>query len=164
MNKLLRLPPVLSILLALNACKTHSGSAVAVATLFQHSHCQAETAKAILIDNAADLSAWWQPLARLSLPARELPAPLAQVDWRERNVVVVYAGSRPSAGYKLELAGGTAQVEDQTLKINVHLTEPPADAMVAQVITSPCMVIAANKDSYTAVKVEEEGKIFPTKP
>lgn len=168
MSKISHLLPVLSILLLLAACETRSGpgtESVAVEALYHHNQCQAETAKTILIDNAADLSAWWQPLARLSLPARELPSQLQQIDWSTTNIVVVHAGSRPSAGYAIELLGEAAQIKKQTLNIDVRLTEPPADAMVAQVITSPCVVIAAHKNSYTAVKVkDEEGKIVPVEP
>lgn len=168
MSKVWHLLTALGMLLPLAACGTRSGPAtdsVAVEALYQHNQCQAETAKAILIDNVADLNAWWQPLARLSLPARELPVQLEQVDWQTNNLVVIHSGSQPSAGYQLELLGQAAQVKDQTLNINVRLSEPPADAMVAQVITSPCVVIAAHKNSYTAVKVkDEEGKIFPVEP
>lgn len=168
MSKISQLLPVLGILLPLAACETRSGpgtESVAVEALYHHNQCQAETANTFFIDNAADLSAWWQPLARLALPARELPSQLERIDWRTTNIVVVNAGSRPSAGYAIELPGEAAQVKNQTLNIDVRLTEPPADAMVAQVITSPCVVIAARKNSYTAVKVKDgKGKIIPVEP
>ncbi len=154
----------LCLLLPLAGCKNTTGepNSVALETLYQHGQCGGErTASAILIDNAEALSEWWQVLARMTLPAPQLPAPLRQVDWREHNIVIIQAGSQPSAGYALNLADNTANVEEQTLIINVRLEKPPRDAMVAQVITSPCMAVAAAKGSYNAVKVKDsEGSLF----
>jgi len=66
-------------------------------------------------------------------------APAPKVDFGTRTVVAVFLGSRPSAGYSVDItgtreAGGVLTVEWQERR-------PDRDAIAAQMLTSP-MVIA----------------------
>jgi hypothetical protein len=55
-------------------------------------------------------------------------------------LVAISLGQRPTAGYRLTV-DGPADFADGVLTVRVNETRPPADAMVAQVLTHPCVVI-----------------------
>jgi PrcB C-terminal len=59
----------------------------------------------------------------------------------ERNMVVgVCLGSRPTAGYSVEIV--SIQQEAGSLLVRYRETRPPRDAVLAQVITAPCHFVA----------------------
>jgi len=71
--------------------------------------------------------------------AREIP----KVDFSHEMVLAVFLGTRPTAGFKVEIkdvreAGGK-------LVVKVEETKPPKDAILAQVITSPYHVVVVKK-------------------
>jgi hypothetical protein len=55
------------------------------------------------------------------------------------KLVAISKGPQPSAGYAIVLKEG--RMEDEALAIEVEWKEPPADAMTAQVISHPCLVV-----------------------
>lgn len=69
------------------------------------------------------------------------PAPT--VDFGKKMVVGVFLGSRPTAGYRVEIAeivcDGSALVARYTEK------KPPADRMVAQVLTAPFHLVSCDR-------------------
>lgn len=84
------------------------------------------------------------------------PADEPQVDFGARGVLEVAMGQRPTAGYGLELASEELRVEDGTGVVRVNWTEPKEDAVVAQVVTSPCLLLAVRKEGLRAVKVVDQ--------
>jgi hypothetical protein len=83
------------------------------------------------------------------------PAPVP-VDFGTHGVLIVRMGERPTAGYALELASEQVVSDDGTGAVRVNWTEPPEDAMVAQVLTSPCLLIAVRKEGLRAIKVVDQ--------
>jgi hypothetical protein len=83
------------------------------------------------------------------------PAP-APVDFGTHGVLIVRMGGRPTAGYALELASEQVVSDDGTGAVRVNWTEPPEDAMVAQVLTSPCLLVSVRKDEFRSVKVVDQ--------
>ena len=79
----------------------------------------------------ARLDADWKALWRDHAGDTPLPA----VDLASRMVVAVFLGSRSSGGYAVEITG--ARKDGGTLVIEWRETRPAADAIAAQVITSP---------------------------
>jgi hypothetical protein len=73
-------------------------------------------------------------------------APSPNPDFR---LIAIAAGTRPTPGYALELGG--ARFEGATLVLDVVLNEPPADAILAQVTTHPCLIVAT---SHQRVPIE----------
>jgi len=84
-------------------------------------------------------------------------APLPAVDWAQTAVLVVAGGQRPTAGHAVELAAPRAPAKGAVALVQVTLRAPPAGALAAQVMTSPCLVVALPAAGLTEVKVAEKG-------
>ena len=73
------------------------------------------------------------------------------VNLEQESIVIVTLGKKPTAGYSVGLADASANGE--TLTLSVQVSSPPADAITAQVITSPCVVLAVPADDWQQVRV-----------
>jgi len=79
------------------------------------------------------------------------------VDFNRLGVIAVYMGRRPTAGYQVTLASRTAEVgEHNELTLAVSWIEPPVDALLAQVITSPCILVSIPKGDYSTIQADDE--------
>jgi len=78
----------------------------------------------------------WKQLWQQHSPDRPLPA----VDFTKEMVVGVFMGSRPSAGYTLEIV--SAIEASGTLVVRYSEASPSRGTMTAQVITSPYHLVA----------------------
>jgi PrcB C-terminal len=78
----------------------------------------------------------WQQLWQKHTPDRSRPA----VDFTKEMVVGVFLGSRPTAGYVLEIISATQ--DSGTLVVKYHESVPPRGTMTAQVLTSPYHIVA----------------------
>ncbi len=78
------------------------------------------------------------------------------VTWldRERGHVRVSLGERPTSGYALALADEPLRVTDDTVRLRVRERRPPADAMLLQVLTQPCLDVAVSNLGARALRVE----------
>jgi hypothetical protein len=76
-------------------------------------------------------------------------------DFEREIAILVALGERPSLGYGLEPASHVAQVRNGTAVISLAIHEPPPDAMVGQVITSPCLVLGLERAAIKAVEVRD---------
>jgi len=81
---------------------------------------------------------------------------LPNVDFNRSGVIAVYMGKHSTAGYQVGLASGTAAISGHDLTLLVSWVEPPADALMAQVITSPCVLVSIPKGDYAAIRVVDE--------
>ena len=81
-------------------------------------------------------AAEWNTLWRQHSPDRAQPP----VDFGREMVLAVFMGSRPTAGFNVEIVG--AQVEEGVLVVRVRETRPQRDQILAQVITSPYHLVA----------------------
>ena len=77
----------------------------------------------------------WQALWKEHGPAQAAPA----VDFAESTVVGVFLGSRPSAGFAVEITG--VKAEGNRTIVEYVERRPPRDNFVAQVITSPFHIV-----------------------
>jgi len=66
-------------------------------------------------------------------------------------LIVVAIGEKPTAGYGLAYDG--AKLDGRTLIVTVRETAPPPDAMTAQVITHPCLVLEIPEGELDRVRV-----------
>jgi hypothetical protein len=69
--------------------------------------------------------------------------PLPKVDFARDMVVGVFMGSRPTAGYAVDIVG--TRVQQGTLIVEYRETPPRADAMTAQILTAPYHLAAILK-------------------
>lgn len=76
---------------------------------------------------------------------------IRQVNLDEESLVIVTLGQKPTAGFSVGL--DSAARENNTLKLAVNVTAPAPDMMVAQVITTPCVVLAVAGDGWQRLEV-----------
>lgn len=74
------------------------------------------------------------------------------VDFTKEVVAAVFLGSRPSAGFSVQIVG--ARQDGGALIVSYKETRPARDALTAQVITSPYHIVAIPKGTTTEVKFE----------
>jgi hypothetical protein len=94
-----------------------------------------EEARQVVVRTAAEWNALWKQHA----PQRPVPA----VDFGREVVAAVFLGSRPSGGFAVQIVGTAPQAG--TLVVQYRETKPGADAIAAQVITSPFQLVALPK-------------------
>ena len=95
-------------------------------------HSNVDDAHQAVARNAAEWKGLWQGHS----PDRPQP----QVDFTREMVLAVFAGSRPTAGFGVEIVG-TAE-KNGTLVVQYRETRPSPDAIIAQIITSPYHIVA----------------------
>jgi len=82
--------------------------------------------------------------------AGERPKPA--VDFSRDMVVAVFMGSRPTAGFTVEITG--VRVEGAALVVSYKETRPSPDSVAAQILTSPFHLVAVPRGATTEVKFE----------
>ena len=107
---------------------------------------QLDTPRQATVRTAAE----WEALWRLHGGEHARPP----VDFAKELVVGVFMGSRPSAGFSVEIVG--TRVDGSVLVVQYRETRPPADALVAQVLTMPYHIAAVPKRAgVTDVRFEK---------
>lgn len=96
------------------------------------------------VDDLRTAVAWksgeWESLWR-SHAGASTPAPA--VDLTKRTVVAVFLGSRPTAGYSVEIAG--TRQEGKTMIVEWREVRPKERMLLAQVLTSPAVIASIPK-------------------
>jgi len=109
-----------------------STTAPAMKTVDKGEHSNMDDAAQVVAKSAQE----WQQLWQKHLPDRPRPT----IDFSKEMVVGVFLGSRPTAGYVLEIVSATQ--ESGTLVVRYRESAPPRGAMTAQVLTSPYHLVA----------------------
>jgi hypothetical protein len=78
----------------------------------------------------------WNALWHAHSPDRPQP----RVDLSRDMIVAVFLGSRNTAGYAVTIE--SVQADHGTVVVRYRQTDPPRDAITAQVITSPYHIVA----------------------
>ena len=87
----------------------------------------------------AKTEAEWLKLWR----AHNLAAPAPKVDFNTRMVAAVFLGTRPSAGYSVEITG--TKTSGKTLVVEWREFPPKPGNLSAQVLTSPAHLVTVPK-------------------
>ena len=106
--------------------------APAMKTIDKGDHSNMDDAAQVVAKAAPE----WQQLWQKHTPDRPRPA----VDFSKEMVVGVFLGSRPTAGYVLEIV--SAAQDNGSLVVKYRESVPPRGAMTAQVLTSPYHIVA----------------------
>jgi hypothetical protein len=106
-------------------------SSAELVTVAQGAMSNIEEPRQAVVRTAAE----WQALWKQHDPQRAAPA----VDFAQAMVVAVFLGTRPTAGFAVEIIavkteGGGAVVEYRERR-------PPRDALTAQILTSPFHIV-----------------------
>jgi hypothetical protein len=91
----------------------------------------------------------------LGAPAVAAPG----VDFARDGVVLVAMGRRSTAGYALALASRRAEVKGGVATLSVRFEEPAPGAVLAQVVTSPCLLVALPRKGLREVRVVDAGGV-----
>lgn len=99
--------------------------------------CGIRTPRSLVVRDAAA----WDKLWKEHLGGRELPLPT--VDFKKHDVVAVYAGSKNTGGFAIEIA----EIKRGKTDAEVHavLTKPGKGSIVTQAFTSPFALRAVPK-------------------
>lgn len=108
----------------------------AVETIASDSMSGIDTPRQAVARSDQEWGALWQQHAGLGKPA-------PKVDFSKRTVVAVFLGSRPSAGYRVEVSGTRQQ--GKTLIVAWREIPPARDSLLAQVLTSPAHLVSIPK-------------------
>lgn len=77
----------------------------------------------------------------------------APVDFHREGVLGVYMGQRPTAGYALALHDPNVPIAAGVGTVTVRFDEPGPGAYVAQVLTSPCLLLRVPKAGLRQIRV-----------
>jgi hypothetical protein len=122
---------------------------VEVITLMSHGHCQ-ELAPGV---HRVDLDTVARLRGSTMIGFEDDPSGSEE---EELLLIAIALGQRPSAGYGLVL-DGPGQLHERALTLRVAETRPSPDAMAAQVITHPCLVVGIPDRDLDVVRVRDEG-------
>ncbi len=76
-----------------------------------------------------------------------------KIDFGRDGVVLVSMGQQRTAGYSLALHDANVPVADGVATVVVAFETPPPGAMVAQVLTSPCLLVRLPKEGIREVRI-----------
>ncbi len=133
-------------LLPVIAAGCQGGPPVEVSEILNHAMCKTlrKGLTVVEYDQLADI----RGARMLNAPASE-PTPESATG----TLLAVSNGSQPTPGYAFELR--EARADGANLVLDYAWREPPADAVLAQVVTSPCSVVrvvnATNARSVAAL-------------
>jgi hypothetical protein len=74
----------------------------------------------------------------------------------EEAAVLVGMGLKPTGGYRLELAEPCMSVAEGVARLRLEWREPPADAMVTQALTYPCIALKVPRRDYREIRIEDQ--------
>jgi PrcB C-terminal len=130
---------------------------LAMRTLTQATFCRENTSQArIITDVGSYRTAWRTAQGNVIAEDRTPPA----IDFTRERVIAIYMGRQNTAGYHVRPATTATLHADGTLEIPVEWTEPGPDTLQAQVITSPCVLVAVTAGDFRTVRVvDAQGRV-----
>jgi len=89
-----------------------------------------------------------------------------EVDFSRETLVLIEMGRKTTGGYFLRLKSTTARVLDDSVQVELVWGVPAPGAVVTQVLSSPCILIALPKNgSYARVQIlDQNGRVRLTVP
>lgn len=129
-----------------------SPTAVPVEVIYSATQCGSQDTEeqATYIIDAATLARSYAATRRLILSG---DAPLPVVDFSREAALLVSMGTKPTAGYGMSLPADSARLIGDRLEIHLDWQSPPRGAVVAQALTSPCLILKIPRDGYKEVRI-----------
>ncbi|MEE8574100.1 MAG: protease complex subunit PrcB family protein [Thermodesulfobacteriota bacterium] len=110
------------------------------------------------INNSDDFKRVYGGLLKQSFGLKENPRP--KIDFKKNGVLLIEMGSRPTAGYAVESSNKGVRVIGSLVEVNTHWIKPAPGAILAQIITSPCLMISFTASEYSIIRViDQKGDI-----
>jgi PrcB C-terminal len=147
MTNLLRACAAAAALLLLGCAQAKQ---VAVTTVLSHGDCHTDASGVLLIDYAQ--------LAQLR-GARLLGMSDDGGEGQAGHLIAILPGAYPTPGYAVRVDDTAPKLSDP-LVLRVSVSGPPSDAVLAQVITHPCLVVAIDDPAVQRVRVETAAAVL----
>jgi hypothetical protein len=81
------------------------------------------------------------------------------VNWGGEAVLLVSGGQHSTPGFGVELGATRAQVKDGAAGLQVRFSAPPAGLVGAQLMTSPCLLVALPREGIATVALLDGTKV-----
>jgi hypothetical protein len=130
------------------------GSEPAITVLYAGQHCgRAQTApSATWIDDARQLEISIKRIQETMLGSKPLLLP--ELDFQHEIALLVEMGQRSTLGYHIALTGADdLRITRGLARLTLDWVQPPAGVMVAQMISSPCLLLKLGRGDYTSVQI-----------
>jgi len=90
--------------------------------------------------------------------AEQAPAnePLPTIDLVTESVFLLSMGTQPTPGYRVSPAPSAPKLDGNTLTISMHWRQPPEGLMLAQVITTPCLLFSVENGDYQQLQIVDQ--------
>ena len=137
---------------ALSAGSKQADTHVPVTTIFTGNQCKSpyDKLKVMQLTNQEQLDTFIrQNTHTIRSPLKNN---LTSIDFLNDVVVAILMKKKPTAGYGISLEEKSAEIKDHIAIVQVNLKKPDPDTMLAQVMTSPCLLIKLPKGRYDTIK------------
>jgi hypothetical protein len=131
-----------------------------VRLLFKGGQCRTNgpTPHAIWIEDPDQFKETYARLTKHTIGAQQDIS--SQVDFSSEGILIVAMGQKPTGGYGLELNRESAIILNDTAVLRVSWIDPPKDAILPQIITSPCLAIILPKGPYSKIHLlDQDGRL-----
>ena len=78
------------------------------------------------------------------------------IDFGRSTVIVISMGQKPTPGYAVDVVADSAVLQGGSLTISSVWRQPAEGAILAQVLTSPCVAIMVSTSRYDTVKINDQ--------
>ena len=159
LKSMLRLAMVVVPAIVVIGCASASGkdapAPAPVQELFSSLHCQATgkqfQAHWVREPGQAEAIAGWP-----RTPGSTHGGSLLTWEPQQESRLWIHMGQKPTGGYSLHLARSEAGIENGVATVQVEFRHPPADAFVAQVLTSPCLVLKIGGADFHTIHIQDQ--------
>ncbi len=134
-----------------------SAESVQLQVVYRGSRCAAVQPGVEVIRDTDSWAEWRRQQDRQFFSADDGPGDEeTAIDFGQSTVIVISMGQKPTPGYTVEVVAGSAMLQGETLKISSIWQQPAEDAILAQVLTSPCVAIMVSTTQYDTVKINDQ--------
>jgi len=143
-----------------------SGKQPVIETLYASQQCgRSQTSPSVTwIDNARQLETILKRIRGTTSGGKPLSLP--EPGFQHEIVLLIEMGQRPTLGYQITLTGtDNLHITRNQAHLKLNWIQPPADAMVAQMISSPCLLLKLERGNYTSVQIlDKQGTVKANTP
>jgi hypothetical protein len=143
---------IMQAIFLLSGCAAHNGTPFQYKVLYSSAQCKM-TGSGPDVQLIQDSSQWFAFFTR-HLRGGQLPPPkVPDIDFSDAAVLIVYAGLKPSAGYRIFADEKKIRIEDGVLRIVIDIQTPQPGQMQAQMLTAPCLVLSVPSGGYREIEI-----------
>lgn len=81
---------------------------------------------------------------------------VSPVDFDDFYVIAIEMGRQPTAGFGIDPKKVSASLEDRAAILRISWYRPSPDSQVAQMLTSPCLLVLLARGAYDRIIVEDQ--------